>query len=135
MYFEDLSPYEYLRRPADAAIVNVGWLSVDHSYETGDVAAEFLEAVRRLVASPVNLTRGVHECEFCPSPMTTRNGAPWYQPVPGSTGNGEIRIVGNDGRTYVAPVLLLHYLEAHRYRPPVAFIAAVLGSGPDIRQR
>lgn|SRR6185312_1396314 len=126
MYFEDLSPYEYDRRPANPAIVNVGWLSVDRPYQAGNVPPAFLEAIRTLVASPVNLYRGVHACEFCPSPMTTRNGAPWWQPVPGSTGSGEIRVTGGDGRTYVAPVLLLHYLEAHRYRPPDAFVAAVL---------
>lgn len=129
MYFEDLSPYEYGRRAPNPAIVNIGWLSGDHAYQTGDVPPELLEAVRRLVASPVNLYRGVHTCEFCPSPARTPNGAPQWPPVPGTTGNGEIRIRGREGRTYVAPVLVLHYIEAHRYRPPDVFIAAVLERG------
>jgi hypothetical protein len=127
MYFDDLSPYEYDRRPSNPAILNVGWLSRDHAFETGDVPPEFVQAIRRMVASPVNLYRGVHICEFCsPPPVTIRNGLKWIDPPPETAGNGEIRVVDSDGQTYVAPVLVLHYIQEHRYQPPEAFISAVL---------
>jgi len=128
MYFPDLSPYQYGRDPLDPAIVNIGWLSEDHPYETGDVPTDFVEAIRSMVAAPVNLYRGVHQCEFCPAPpvVTSPGGLKIAKPLPGTTGNGEIRVPGSDGRTYVAPVLVLHYVEAHRYRPPESFVAAVL---------
>ncbi len=43
-------------------------------------------------------------------------------PLPGTTGNGEIRITAASGTTYVAPVLILHYVVAHGYLPPQEFI-------------
>ena len=127
MYFDDLSPYQYGRAAPDPTIVNVGWLSRDHDYQTGKTAPEFLEAMRALVAAPVNLFRGAHLCEFCPAPpvVTTPKGLRLIEPPPGTSGNGEIRVVASDGRTYVAPVMVLHYIQAHGYRPPQAFIEAV----------
>jgi hypothetical protein len=128
LYFDDLSPYQYGRAALDAGIVNIGWLSRDHAYETGKVPSEFVAALRALVAAPVNLYRGLHLCEFCPAPpiVTTPKGLQLIEPRPGTAGNGEIRVVGSDGITHVAPVMVLHYIEVHGYRPPDAFIAAVL---------
>ncbi len=84
--------------------------------------------MRALIAAPVNLFRGAHLCEFCPAPpvVTTPKGLRLIEPPPGTSGNGEIRVVGSGGRTYVAPVMVLHYIDAHAYRPPQAFIEAVL---------
>ena len=49
-------------------------------------------------------------------------------PLPGTTGNGEIRITAANGTIYVAPVLILHYVVAHGYQPPQEFVdAAILG--------
>jgi hypothetical protein len=49
-------------------------------------------------------------------------------PAPGTTGNGQIR-VNHRGEgppvTYVAPVLLHHYVVEHHYLPPQEFIDAV----------
>jgi hypothetical protein len=130
MYFEDLSPYEYGGDTPMPDVVNVGWLSQEHPYESGPVPPEFVEAVRKLVASPVNLYRGVHLCEFCLDPpvVTTRGGLRMIDPARGTTGNGEIRVSASDGLTYVAPILVLHYIEAHQYRPPKSFVVAVLAA-------
>ena len=46
-------------------------------------------------------------------------------PPPGTTGNGEIRVVDVMGTTYVAPVLILHYVAEHGYLPPKEFVDAV----------
>jgi hypothetical protein len=48
------------------------------------------------------------------------------EPLPGTTGDGEIRVIGADGVTYAAPVLLLHYVVVHKYSPPQQFVEAVL---------
>ena len=108
--------------------MNVGWLSQEQPYDSGAVPPEFVKAVRKLVASPVNLYRGSHLCEFCPDPLsiTTRSGLQMIDPSTGTDGNGEIRVTGSDGLTYVAPVLVLHYIEVHQYRPPRSFVTAVL---------
>jgi hypothetical protein len=127
MYFEDLTSYEYGGQEPDPNVVNVGWLSCDHPFESGDVPAQFADAVRELVAAPLNLYRGSHLCEYCPKPpVIVRNGMKWIDPPAGTSGNGEIRVTAENGVTYVAPVLVLHYIEAHRYRPPQEFMMAVL---------
>lgn len=56
---------------------------------------------------------GVHECDLC-----SEEEAP--------TGNGEVRIPGGPGFAYAAPFLITHYITAHGYRPPHAFMDAVL---------
>jgi hypothetical protein len=48
---------------------------------------------------------------------------------PDITGNGEIRVWSGDGVIYVAPVLILHYVKVHGYRPPQSFVDAVLRGG------
>jgi hypothetical protein len=41
------------------------------------------------------------------------------------TGVGEIRAKGREGLIYEAPVLIIHYIEAHGYRPPASFLDAL----------
>lgn len=124
-YFEDLTPYTYGRnfdgpdfgpRP----VLNVGWLDASHSVPTDPPSPELVARLDALVkTSLVNLYRGWHTCHVCSS----------------AHGNGEIRVLGYDGIVYVAPALIAHYVSAHHYDPPSAFVAAVFadvtdGTGP-----
>jgi hypothetical protein len=131
MYFPDLTPYEYGRSEPRANLLNVGWLSAAHSFPSGAPDDRLIAALQRLVASPVNLYRGLHLCEFCPSPplKTPPAGIRLRKPLR-ATGNGEIRVAATNGITYVAPVLVLHYVVAHGYLPPQEFIDAVIDSTP-----
>ena len=130
MHYPDFSPYSYLRTEPVEPIVNIGWLSRDHGFPMGAVPEEFLTALRRLVKAPVNLARGFHVCEFCPTPPTYLRDGHTYHDWPKETvGNGEIRVRGETGRTLVAPVLVLHYVEAHNYQPPAEFIRACVDAG------
>src|SRR5690242_3831921 len=110
MYFPDLSPYRYGSTEPVADILNVGWLSASHSFTTGPVDDQLIDALQTLVASPVNLYRGHHYCEFCPKPFFKEdaNELRLIDAGPGTFGTGEIRIVATSGITYVAPVLILH---------------------------
>ncbi len=128
MYFRDLTPYEYGRTEPQANVLNVGWLSPTHRFPSGALEEGFVSALERLVASPVNLYRGLHICEFCPPPpyKLIGGGSLMPDPLPGTTGNGEIRIAATNGNTYVAPVLIFHYVVAHGYLPPKEFIDAVI---------
>jgi len=134
MYFPDLTPYEYGRTKRRRNVLNVGWLSSDHPFSTGAQNERLIAALQRLVEFPVNLFRGSHLCEFCPSPpmKLSPGGLRFLDPVPGTTGNGEIRITAGNGVTYVAPVLVLHYVVAHGYSPPQEFVdAAILATPPE----
>jgi hypothetical protein len=129
LYFDDLAPFHYPNHAPELNVLSIGWLSRDHVFETGAVPFGFVEALQTLVASPVDISRGMHLCDFCPPPpVIVRNGLRFIEPPPEITSNGVIRVRDLEGRTYVAPVLTLHYVRAHAYKPPEAFIRAVLGS-------
>lgn len=121
-YYPDLSEYVYGREPASKSRLNVGWLSAGHDFETGPAPNEFKVKLFALKLEPVALSwiyfngdPPWHQCEFC------GNGHWCWE----NKGVGEIRVT-KDGITYCAPVLVLHYVMAHNYRPPQEFIEAVL---------
>ena len=129
MYFPDLTPYEYGQTEPQPNLLNVGWLSAAQAFPVGIPDERLVHALGRLIASPVNLYRGWHICEFCPSPPTivSPRRLRMLDPPQRTMGNGEIRIVATaSGITYVAPVLVLHYVVAHGYLPPQVFIDAVV---------
>jgi hypothetical protein len=130
MFFADLTPYEYGRTEPRDNVVNVGWLSREHAFATGEVPEAFLIRLRKLVTSPVNLYRGSHICEFCPDPpkRLSPGGILMLYPPPETMGNGEIRVSGHSGLVYVAPVLVVHYVGVHKYLPPAEFIEAVVST-------
>jgi hypothetical protein len=110
--------------------LNIGWLSGDYAFASAAPEENFVAALRRLITNPVNLYRGYHYCEFCPPPRFERTEAVVVRMIetPGTFGNGEIRVKGSNGLTYVAPTLILHYVEQHHYSPPDEFVHAVLNS-------
>jgi hypothetical protein len=112
-FFEDLTPYTYLRpEEEEAGTVNVGWLDDQHPFPTGETSAEFHAKLRKLCQRRVKQTRGFHHCDFCKG----RDKA---------QGSAEVRAIGDD-RVYAAPELVYHYVLPHGYKPPADFIAAVL---------
>jgi len=129
-YFPDLTEYTYtdLQHP-DRRVVNVGWLSREAAFATGTVPPQMMPVLRRMVASPRNLTRGYNFCEFCldrlSGGLATRQVTEQLLSV-GGAGNGEILVPDPDGHSYAAPVLIVHYIESHGYQPPAGFCSAVL---------
>jgi hypothetical protein len=129
MHFEDLTPFIYSGSEPSASFLNVGWLGDGHSFPVADPQPGLVSVLRTLVANPVNLYRGQHQCEFCPSPPPEkRNGMLWSTAPDEILGNGEIHVSDQDGITYVAPVLIRHYVEVHQYSPPTVFVDACLAS-------
>jgi hypothetical protein len=130
MFFADLTPYEYGYAMPRSNVLNVGWLARGHAFPVGAVPATLVHALRRLARSPENLYRGYHSCEFCPEPpvVVSSTGKRVSNPPGETMGNGEIRVAGLEGVVYVAPVLVAHYIEVHNYRPPEAFIQAVIAA-------
>lgn len=131
-YFADGSPYEYnaLEGPA----VNVGWLDQDFDFPKGPVPREFIAVLTELCRSGVLAMRGTHYCNLC-LPRQQWSGYESLTPakVESATGdfyvgNAEIRVAGPDGITFAAPNMIIHYVIEHGYRPPDAFVAAVLSS-------
>lgn len=132
-----MTPYSYDHEAIeDYSVLNIGWLSIDHPFPRGEAPQGFVQILSELAESPTNLFRGSHSCEFCPArePLAAKKiGLQMIEDDPETMGNGEIRVKGENGITYVAPVLVRHYVTEHRYLPPQEFIDAVTTSkGPTV---
>jgi hypothetical protein len=97
----------------------VGWLSGKRSFTQGEVSPEVMARIKEfatrwgegIMALGWGVFMGLHECELCHDFMASGNfGVPC----------GEL--------LFVAPEMLPHYVEAHDYRPPDEFVAAVMQS-------
>ena len=131
-YFPDLSPYAY-GHDSHPGVVHVGWLDNVHPYAMGGVDIRLIEKMKWLASKPVELYRGKHVCELCagspefiksqPSSRIVVNPE-WTEWASGRSSNGEIR-VSRGGSTFAAPVLIVHYIEAHHYLPPDEFLKAI----------
>ena len=122
-YYEDLSPYEYGEIEPGRVLLNVGWLERGHAFPTGPVDERFLDALTRCLLRPTRLYRGLHACDLCDE--WNRDG--FYVSAFGRrivVGNGEVSVT-HMGVEYAAPTLLVHYIIAHGYQPPRAFVDAV----------
>jgi hypothetical protein len=113
-YFPDLSAYSYGRR-AQPGVVHVGWLDRKHGYPKGKVPNGLLQKMKRMAAEPTEVYRGYHFCELCGPIARLR----WSEKDRRS--DAEIRVCSG-GTTYAAPVLIVHYIEAHGYLPPLEFL-------------
>lgn len=121
MYFADMSSYSYSYE--DDERFNIGWLAADHSYRSGEVDPLVQAALRYLLRFQVNLTRGVHRCDFCGSvDIFVEDGLGERCKL----GIAEILVEGEGDLRFASPSLIVHYIEAHDYSPPREFQGAVL---------
>lgn len=127
-YYEDLSACRYFG-PTDARLVAIGWLDRDHPFPKGQVARPFFESLARLAANAwqPGVPAGRHRCELC-----LFTGGPIEVHFADSTisvGMTNLFVPANDG-VYVAPSLVVHYIDAHGYLPPGEFQRAVEACPP-----
>ena len=113
MWIDDLSPYGDSDR-----IVAVGWLDRGHEYPVGEVPPEVYAQLEALLVDPWQpaVVAGFHPCDLCV-----------YSPEKCGTKN--VFVPGKE-RVYVAPELILHYMNAHKYRPPDEFCQSVAACPP-----
>jgi hypothetical protein len=109
LFYEDLSPYRYSAAPTGLpGVVNIGWLGTS-SPHTGNVETALLARLELFSRVQVLRTRGFHVCGLCKV----------------AKGNGEVWIAGEDRQVFASPSMLLHYITAHGYLPPAAFLEAL----------
>ncbi len=123
MYLADLSQYRgSFKAPNEYTVLAIGWLDDLYPFPFGPTPVEFQQRLFEHCTRGVHaLMLGFHECQFCNSwHIGFWCGKKW---VPNN--NGEIWIP--DGNIiYAAPVMIYHYVTDHEYRPPEAFIDAVM---------
>ena len=133
-HFADGTRYSYHAEASEEGLLNVGWLDASERFPQGDVSAEFTEALAELCRHGVFRTRGLHRCNLCPRREGPDLPPPTRVPSNGDdfiVGSAEIRVSSQHGITYAAPDMIIHYVQAHDYRPPDAFIDAVIAIKPD----
>lgn len=113
MYFPDLArECQIAKGPAVRAI---GWLEHGKPFPVGAVDERFVLVLKQHVEHDDRwlpfAAAGLHFCDL--------GGC-------GGTAGGQNVIVPAETCVYVAPELIVHYVEAHQYAPPQEFIAAVL---------
>jgi hypothetical protein len=106
-------------------LIAVGWLAKGETYARGPVTEPFVGALLGLLANPWQpvLSAGFHRCELC-----RISGGPSQMQWAGemlSLGTTNL-YVPFEGRIFVSPSLIAHYMDAHEYAPPEVFQTAVL---------
>lgn len=109
----DLSKCAGLPVTADH-ILAVGWLEHSTTYSQGPTPAPVYYRLRSFTAQPWQpfISSGYHECELCQFAGEQRASANLFIPF--------------QGKIYVAPELITHYINAHFYQPPAEFCQAVI---------
>lgn len=123
MYYADLTPYAYDKESPSA--LNVGWLEKEYPYNQGFVSEQFLDGLFFLCGLSIHHTRGAYACPFCPlenyrgALKVFRKGKYLW------LGSAEIKVESQQGKVYLSPNLIFHYVSEHNYEPPKEFIEAV----------
>lgn len=129
MHLTDLQPLKFPPFDRFDKLIAVGWLEPGHEFATGDVSAEFVNKLAGLLVNPWEpaFAMGRHPCGFC-----RFTGGPATLQIGDFPGRKEVRIgaanlwLPADGFLFVAPSMMLHYIDAHGYSPPAEFQAAVM---------
>lgn len=119
---------------AVAFVEGTGVQGIDESaaFEVGATPEGLVDALKTIGAKPVNGYRGVFGCSLC-APMQLEDSGPW---AAAGLGPFEIHIWTDDGDLFVAPNLIVHFIETHSFKPPDSFIEAALSvAGSDWRCR
>ncbi|GAA3882398.1 DUF7919 family protein [Tessaracoccus defluvii] len=124
MYFEDLTSL-----PDGDGRVAVGWLEAGHAFTTGGCDPRVRDRLVHLAFEPEERMRGYHYCEFCTeeSPISVTGAEDPGKFV--NLGDAEIWVRDRE-QVFAAPTLIIHYIDAHGYRPPAVFCEAVLAQYP-----
>jgi hypothetical protein len=135
MHYPDFSKYKPARNHTlkpfvFEEVLTIGWLENGQDYSQGEVEKAIVDKLKTLLASPktnINKTRGNHECDFCEA---CEDGfrtisVPHYQ-ILLPLGFSELWIPTKSEIIYVAPSLIYHYITEHEYKPPAAFLEAIV---------
>lgn len=127
-YFEDLTECSYFGNRLKHLIA-VGWLERGHPYTTGPAPERFVASLVELIDNAWQpfIVPGVHFCDLCNEPNTNTRRGRSGRPL--ALGSSNIFVPSPTG-VFVAPSLIVHYIDTHSYVPPLRFQEAVIGCPP-----
>jgi len=113
--FPDLTPCRAVSD--DPNVLAVAWLAQGATFATGPVDREFFAKLLSLCNDPWQPAPegGWRDCEVCQFDARQFKGH---------------LFVPYEGKVYVAPTGIAHYIAAHWYQPPPIFIEAVMHCPP-----
>jgi hypothetical protein len=137
-YYQDLSPLTYfddspLLGPLSTHLVAVGWLHPEYPMSPSEVPppAALMDKLWALGSNGgywgLFSFLGYHGCGFCPNAPDKTATLVTYKGETRETGAKNIWVPGQ-GKIFVAPSLVYHYVLEHQYRLPVEFRTAVVQS-------
>ena len=134
-YIPNLTPCTYGSFWRLTPLLAIGWLEPGHEFPRGTVKRATRDRLKALFSahrSPVSFF-GSHTCGFCAQAagIDPAYAARMRNDLP--SGFANILVPGRKV-VYVVPELILHYIDAHQYRPPSAFTDAV-GACPRMGSR
>lgn len=129
-YYPDLSTYARIGSGNRKALA-VGWLEADHDYARGDVPPDLIAALEHLYTHGWEpfCAAGWHDCSLCGRQLTD---GPLMRDIAGRPqmlGAKNLFVPAGD-TVYVAPSLIIHYVEHHSYRPPDELVRPLLALDP-----
>ncbi len=126
--YADLTPYTACHDAEAIGLtpLSVGWLDRRRPFPTGQIAPQLLERLLSFCEEPAVVCPFVAQqpCPLCGQRITLSLNGRLFP-----LGWAELRAIGAED-IYAAPTLIYHFIEAHHYQPPAAFIQAVLHGPP-----
>ena len=117
-------------------LIAVGWLEAGVDIPTGPLPDDdVIEKLAGMIAEPWQpcAAAGFHTCSLCRLGVGPRSLAIMRPTMKSSIhvemGISNIFVPGTDA-VYVAPSLVMHYLDAHEYTLPEVFVEAIRGCPP-----
>lgn len=109
----DLSPCPCLPVFAEH-VLGVGWLERSIDFPTGPTPRDVFTRLTEFVRNPWQpfVSAGYHPCDLCQFDAEKSGTVNLYIPF--------------QGKIYVCPDLIIHYINAHHYLPPIEFCDAVI---------
>jgi len=122
---KDLSRFTYYPGIDSGSLLAVGWLGKTSKFTAGSISPNFLQRLASLISdswlAPF-ASAGWHDCELC-APGT--RSANWIGEIEIASASHREIFVPYEGRIFVSPESIGHYVACHRYCPPKEFIVAV----------
>lgn len=116
MWYEDLIDCDYFGEEYAEILTAIGWLENGKTFSTGKVPQDVFFKLSEFKQTFWDFAtfRGYHYCDLCK-----------YQFELEIKGGNSNIFIPHNGKIYVYPSLITHYINAHFYLSPREFVEAV----------
>jgi len=106
-------------------IIYIGWLTSQYNFNKGAVSDFFTFRLWEHLKYKIDKKRGYYKCDYCRDFIFNKIPTSKYNKEIIKTGYYDVIVFDKDEKIYRAPSLIFHYIQKHKYLPPIEFIDAV----------